>query len=154
MAGIPELDEVTELRFIQRMYGPSLRADVALPDTVIPTLEKLKLVRAIIRRKFKLSREVANLITAALFGFTNYYFAREAYWDGTVGCAPDDECPPDVVLRRRVRQANILVELAGADPKTAKTVINLVRPTMEKWEPSLRSLNPFQRRVSATAPDA
>ncbi|MCV9964874.1 hypothetical protein OIU34_23560 [Pararhizobium sp. BT-229] len=146
MSHMLDIDEVTEMRLMQRMYGPSLREDIELPDAVVPTLEKLKLVRAIIRRKFKLSWEDANMITAALFGFTNYYFAREAYWDRTVGYAPDDECPPDVILRRRAMQANILVRLAGAEPKSAKTVIDLVRPTMVNWEPSLRSLNPFQRR--------
>jgi hypothetical protein len=141
-----EFPEWLERRYAEIYYGPFVPDDVVLPDTVVMPLERLKKIRAILRRKFKLSLEFANVATAAVTGFENYYYARKAYWENSKGASPDEDCPADVIIRRREAQANMLITLVEADPRIARQTIGLVRPTMLSWKPSLRAPNPLQPR--------
>jgi hypothetical protein len=145
----PENDDYFLSRLRSIANGERDQPDVDLPDPVRPSsMERVKKVRAVIRRKFRLETPRASEMTAAFYGFYSYRELREAHFApaGSVGLnLEDEECPPATVIHRREIQATILVKLAGADAPLAKRVIQLVRPTARDWNPSLMALSPFRR---------
>jgi hypothetical protein len=122
---------------------------VILIDPVRPSsLERVKKVRAIIRRKFNLETTNASSATAALYGFHSYRQLQDAHFapGGASGLSlEDEECPAATIIKRRMVQATVLVKLTSSDATVAKRVIQLVRPTARDWTPSLIALTPFRR---------
>jgi hypothetical protein len=125
-----------------------------LPMPVKPeSAERVRAVRDILRRKYKLSRTVASFTAGALFGFYCPYDAIEvclsSKYDEDLE-APDEQCDPSQVIRRRREQAATLVTLLEINRAEAKEVISRIRPTACNWKPTLR--NPkWHGQVTATS---
>ncbi|MBY3151394.1 WSD1 family O-acyltransferase [Rhizobium laguerreae] len=129
-----------EDRFKQNLV--KLLQGMILPMPVKPeSVERVRAVRDILRRKYKLSRLEASFTAAALFGFLGPYYAIEvcltSRYDDDLE-APDEQCEPVKVIKRRREQAATLVTLLEISAAEAKEVISRIRPTASNWKPSLR----------------
>jgi hypothetical protein len=52
--------------------------------------------------------------------------------------APDEQCRPEDVIKRRREQADTLVTLLEINRSEAKEVVSRIRPTACNWKPTLR----------------
>jgi hypothetical protein len=103
--------------------------------------DRITSVRDVIRRKYKLSRAEAEFTTSALFGFMSPDVVREVCYSSKYDYqleAPDEQCAPEDVIKRRREQANTLVTLLEINLSEAKEVVSRIRPTACNWKPTLR----------------
>lgn len=109
--------------------------------------DRVKKVREVLRRKFRLSLSAANALTASLYGFELYDDLRDAIYEQSDEAAllEDEFCSGRVVGHRRAAQAQVLARHVRIEQAFAADIIDLVRPTSRDWPPSLQSLNPFRR---------
>lgn len=125
-------------------YGPF---GLVSPHAVRPTsLERVKKVREVIRRKYRLSLGPVNELTAALYGFPLYRQIADAHYASAPNLfeREDEFCSPEALEVRLAFQAKVLAGRVGIDLAEAVSVIAMVRPTSRDRVPTVR-LSPFRR---------
>ena len=103
--------------------------------------DRITAIRDIIRRKYKLSRTEAEFTTSALFGFMSPDVVREVCYSSRYDEqleAPDEQCHPAEVIKRRREQADTLVTLLEISRAEEKEVVSRIRTTAFNWKPTLR----------------
>jgi hypothetical protein len=113
-----------------------------------PTPSRPKLVRDALIAQFKLEQNLAEAITAALYGHDGWINLMIAIKRKTDPATEDEACSETELINRRSFQAIVLRDYLGLDEAAAKLGIELLQPTGTLVPPSLKALEQLVRRNS------